>query len=75
MRNEYVCSITEPKIVRDDAGFSVAGGIKVKCEVVRCRDCSRMRHVDGTGYVCERLPFRFRTGPNMFCAWGEREPE
>lgn len=40
--------------------------------IVRCRDCSHMRHVGGAGHVCERLPFRFRTGPNMFCSWGDR---
>lgn len=42
--------------------------------IIRCRDCSHMRHVGGAGHVCERLPFRFRTGPNTFCSWGERRP-
>lgn len=52
----------------------VTMGMDARSErVVRCRDCAHMRRVGGAGHVCERLPFRFRTGPNMFCSWGERK--
>ena len=40
-------------------------------EVVRCADCEHCAFLDGIGLVCRRLPFRFRTGPRMFCSWGE----